>query len=103
MYISRCYSEHDRSQLLQGVVICMIGLGLLVASDQITHKNWTALDKGRGDVFMIIGATLYGFSASCTVTLTRELTETSKRTQLRSFSCVDHRYMRSWASLACGE
>lgn len=81
----------------------MGGLGLLIASDQITHKNWTALDKGKGDVFMIIGATLYGFSASCVVTLTRETEESSKRTQPRSFLCVDHRCMRSWASLACGE
>ncbi|KAH8980384.1 solute carrier family 35 member SLC35F1/F2/F6 [Lactarius hatsudake] len=45
-----------------GVVICVAGLCLLVASDQITNKSWTALDKGKGDAFMIIGATLYGFT-----------------------------------------
>ena len=61
------------SQLLQGIVICVTGLGLLVACDQITNKNWTALDKGKGDLFMIIGATLYGFSTSCTVTLTHSI------------------------------
>lgn len=42
----------------------MGGLGLLVASDRITDKDWTALSKGKGDAFMIIGATLYGFSTS---------------------------------------
>jgi hypothetical protein len=46
----------------QGVLVCVGGLGLLVASDMITNKNWTALDKGKGDAFMILGATLYGFS-----------------------------------------
>ncbi|KAI9451997.1 hypothetical protein BJY52DRAFT_1190615 [Lactarius psammicola] len=45
-----------------GVVICVTGLGLLVASDRITNKNWKALDRGKGDIFMIIGATLYGFT-----------------------------------------
>jgi solute carrier family 35 protein F1/2 len=50
----------------------MIGLGLLVASDQITKKTWVALDRSKGDLFMIIGATLYGFSASFyAVTLAR--------------------------------
>jgi hypothetical protein len=37
-------------------------LGLTVASDFITDKNWPALNKGKGDAFMILGATLYGFS-----------------------------------------
>ncbi|KAI0305797.1 DUF914-domain-containing protein [Multifurca ochricompacta] len=45
-----------------GVVICVAGLGLLVASDQITNKDWPALNKGKGDAFMIVGATLYGFT-----------------------------------------
>jgi solute carrier family 35, member F1/2 len=49
--------------LSQGVLICVAGLGLLVASDQITNKDWTAINKGKGDAFMILGATLYGFSA----------------------------------------
>jgi len=40
------------------------GLGLLVGADQLTNKDWEALDKGKGDGFMILGATLYGFSAS---------------------------------------
>jgi Solute carrier family 35 len=50
---------------LQGALICVAGLGLLVASDQLTNKDWAAVNKGKGDAFMILGATLYGFSASC--------------------------------------
>jgi len=49
------------TQLL-GVFICMCGLGLLVASDHITDKDYPAIDMVRGDVFMIVGATLYGFT-----------------------------------------
>jgi solute carrier family 35 protein F1/2 len=37
---------------------------MLVVSDEITEKDYTALNKGLGDGFMILGATLYGFSAS---------------------------------------
>jgi solute carrier family 35 protein F1/2 len=46
----------------QGVAICISGLGLLVASDELTDKGWQPLDRGKGDGFMIAGATLYGFS-----------------------------------------
>jgi drug/metabolite transporter (DMT)-like permease len=53
------------SWLLQGVSICIAGLGLLVTADQLTDKDWAALNKGKGDAFMILGATLYGFSTSC--------------------------------------
>jgi solute carrier family 35 protein F1/2 len=35
-----------------------------VASDQLTDKDWDAVDKGKGDAFMILGATLYGFGTS---------------------------------------
>jgi hypothetical protein len=61
-----CTPKHDPSQLSQGVMICVTGLGLLVASDQLTNKDWQAVNKGKGDAFMILGASLYGFSASCT-------------------------------------
>jgi solute carrier family 35 protein F1/2 len=53
-------------------MICVAGLGLLVGSDQLTNKDWVAPNKGKGDAFMILGATLYGFSASCTMMLVRE-------------------------------
>ena len=43
-------------------MICIGGLGLLVVSDFVTDKNYPALDKGKGDGFMIAGATLYGLS-----------------------------------------
>jgi hypothetical protein len=33
---------------------------MLVGSDFLTDKNYPALNKGKGDGFMIIGATLYG-------------------------------------------
>jgi solute carrier family 35, member F1/2 len=49
-------------ELFQGVLICVAGLGMLVASDEITGKDWKAVSKGKGDGFMIGGATLYGFS-----------------------------------------
>lgn len=35
---------------------------MLVSSDFLTDKNYPALNKGKGDAFMIVGATLYGFS-----------------------------------------
>ncbi|KAI9451842.1 DUF914-domain-containing protein [Russula earlei] len=45
-----------------GVFICVTGLGLLVVSDHLTNKDWAAVSKGKGDAFMILGATLYGFT-----------------------------------------
>lgn len=49
---------------IQGILISVGGLGMLVGSDFLTDKNYPALSRGKGDAFMIIGATLYGFSAS---------------------------------------
>jgi len=45
-----------------GAMICVLGLGLLVGADQLTKKDYAAVDKGKGDAFMILGATLYGFT-----------------------------------------
>lgn len=56
-------TRYHWTQLL-GVFICIAGLGLLVASDELTQKGWEAISKGKGDAFMIAGATLYGFSVS---------------------------------------
>jgi len=53
--------KYQWTQIL-GVVVCIGGLGMLVASDQITDKDWTALNRAKGDGFMIAGATLYGFT-----------------------------------------
>ena len=35
---------------------------MLVASDQLTDKDYEAVSKVKGDLFMLAGATLYGFS-----------------------------------------
>ncbi|KZP01569.1 DUF914-domain-containing protein, partial [Calocera viscosa TUFC12733] len=45
-----------------GILICIGGLGMLVASDEMTDKDWQSSDMVRGDILMIIGATLYGVS-----------------------------------------
>ena len=42
--------------------MCVGGLGMLVGSDLLTDKNYPAISKGKGDAFMILGATLYGLS-----------------------------------------
>ena len=55
----------------QGVLISIGGLGMLVSSDFLTDKNYPALNKGKGDAFMIVGATLYGFSESLLALMTR--------------------------------
>ncbi|KAI9512273.1 hypothetical protein F5148DRAFT_1273883 [Russula earlei] len=47
---------------LYGVFICVTGLGLLVVSDHLPNKDWVAVSKGKGDAFMILGATLCGFT-----------------------------------------
>ncbi|KAF8159683.1 hypothetical protein B0H34DRAFT_413627 [Crassisporium funariophilum] len=47
---------------LFGILVCIGGLGLLVGADQLTQKGWVALDRAKGDGFMIAGATLYGFT-----------------------------------------
>jgi len=54
-------TKYHWTQIL-GVFICVAGLGLLVACDEITGKDWKAQNKGKGDAFMIAGATLYGFT-----------------------------------------
>jgi len=54
-------TKYHWTQLL-GVAVCIGGLVMLFASDLITKKNYKALNKGKGDGFMILGATLYGFT-----------------------------------------
>ena len=48
----------------QGVLVCIGGLGMLVASDELTDKDYPAISKVKGDIFMIVGASLYGFCMS---------------------------------------
>jgi len=54
-------TRYHWTQLL-GVLVCVGGLGMLVGSDHLTDKNNPATAKGKGDAFMIAGATLYGFT-----------------------------------------
>jgi solute carrier family 35, member F1/2 len=35
---------------------------MTVASDTLTGKNWEPMNRGKGDAFMVAGATLYGFA-----------------------------------------
>jgi len=42
--------------------VCICGLGMLAGSDSLTDKNFVAINRGKGDAFMVVGATLYGFS-----------------------------------------
>jgi len=53
--------KYHWTQLL-GIIISIGGLGLLVASDEITDKDYPAVSKVKGDIFMLVGATLYGFT-----------------------------------------
>jgi len=53
--------KYHWTQLL-GIVICIAGLGLLVVSDHITDKDYPAVSLVKGDIFMIVGSTLYGFT-----------------------------------------
>jgi len=46
-----------------GVVICLVGIGILLAGDLQSGKDFSgAVDMGLGDAFCIISATLYGAS-----------------------------------------
>ncbi|TFL02085.1 DUF914-domain-containing protein [Pterulicium gracile] len=49
------------SQIL-GVLVCIGGLGMLVASDQLTNKDYVAANVAKGNGLMLAGATLYGFT-----------------------------------------
>ncbi|KAF2400826.1 DUF914-domain-containing protein [Trichodelitschia bisporula] len=46
-----------------GIVTCVAGMGLLLASDHITHaSDFPAENQLKGDLFALLGATCYGFS-----------------------------------------
>lgn len=45
-----------------GVIIALGGMGMLIASDVMEGKNYDATDAVKGDLFCLLGATLYGFS-----------------------------------------
>jgi Solute carrier family 35 len=56
-------------KLPQGILVCIGGLGMLVASDKLTAKDFPAASLVKGDIFMIVGASLYGFSVYLVFTL----------------------------------
>ncbi|KAF9361256.1 hypothetical protein BGX26_004775 [Mortierella sp. AD094] len=45
-----------------GVFLAMVGMGFLIWSDMEAGKNYPGVDYVKGDIFCIIGATLYAFS-----------------------------------------
>ncbi|KAI9794141.1 MAG: hypothetical protein M1833_000453 [Piccolia ochrophora] len=46
-----------------GIVVCIGGMGLLLASDKITGSNTgPAVDLVKGDLFALLGASFYGLS-----------------------------------------
>lgn len=45
-----------------GVLIALGGMGMLIASDVMEGKDYAAVDAVKGDLFCLLGATLYGFS-----------------------------------------
>jgi solute carrier family 35, member F1/2 len=64
LFLSWVYmrTKYHWTQLL-GIGVCIVGLGLLVASDKFSGtKNWTAVNRAKGDGLMIAGATLYGIT-----------------------------------------
>jgi solute carrier family 35 protein F1/2 len=46
-----------------GIMVCVGGMGILLASDHITGANdFPAENQLKGDLFALLGATFYGFS-----------------------------------------
>ncbi|KAJ1963697.1 hypothetical protein IWQ62_003138 [Dispira parvispora] len=45
-----------------GVVICLVGMGLLVTADALMDRDYAGPDPLKGDLFCVLGATLYGIS-----------------------------------------
>ena len=48
-----------------GIVVCLGGMGILLASDHITGSNGGSVSRGdqlKGDLFALVGATFYGLS-----------------------------------------
>ncbi|OJJ80271.1 DUF914 domain membrane protein [Aspergillus glaucus CBS 516.65] len=45
-----------------GILICIGGMGVLIASDHITGGEGAASDELKGDLFALLGATFYGLT-----------------------------------------
>ncbi|CEL61928.1 putative solute carrier family 35 member C320,08 OS=Schizosaccharomyces pombe (strain 972 / ATCC 24843) GN=SPCC320.08 PE=1 SV=1 [Rhizoctonia solani AG-1 IB] len=54
--------KYHWTQLI-GILICIGGMGMLIASDHLTGTGqYPAASMVKGDLFMLAGATLYGFT-----------------------------------------
>ncbi|KAJ7245111.1 DUF914-domain-containing protein [Mycena haematopus] len=73
---------------ISGVFICIAGLGLLVGSDELTQKDWVAAARGKGDAFMVAGATLYGFTNATEEFFVRKRPLYEVVGQLGMFGCI---------------
>ncbi|KAJ1656778.1 hypothetical protein IWQ61_003711 [Dispira simplex] len=45
-----------------GVVVCLVGMGLLVTADALMDRDYAGSNPLKGDLFCVLGATLYGIS-----------------------------------------
>ncbi|RKP39726.1 DUF914-domain-containing protein, partial [Dimargaris cristalligena] len=45
-----------------GVFVCLVGMALLVVADSITDRDYAGSNPLKGDLFCLLGATLYGVS-----------------------------------------
>ncbi|OJA10292.1 hypothetical protein AZE42_05010 [Rhizopogon vesiculosus] len=52
-------TRYHWTQIL-GVVICIGGLGILVASDVLSGRDEHAENRGKGDAFILVAATIFG-------------------------------------------
>lgn len=108
IYFHHITSYSSLFTLSKGVLICIGGLGMLVGSDHLTDKSWTAIARGKGDAFMIAGATLYGFSASTSFWTRHHLHSLlmflrPQRTPPKSSSSEDDLSTKSLANSECGD
>ena len=71
---------------------------MLVASDELTDKDYPAISKVKGDIFMIVGATLYGFSTFKFVPLLTISSEPSQSSTGTFFYCFFVQQMRRKSS-----
>ncbi|KAF9642087.1 DUF914-domain-containing protein [Thelephora ganbajun] len=55
-----------------GILICVGGFGMLVASDQLAEKDRKASNKVEGNLLVLLGATLYGLTNAAEEFLVRQ-------------------------------
>ncbi|GAB1518361.1 hypothetical protein RhiTH_001420 [Rhizoctonia solani] len=61
--LAACDVEANFLVVNAGILICIGGMGMLIASDHLTGTGqYPAASMVKGDLFMLAGATLYGFT-----------------------------------------